>query len=217
MTTIILTSTINVNPNKSHLFQTDKNSRLETYLKSILQWLNKTNFYLILVENSGYNYDELIHEKEIFKHRFEVITFTENELEEAAYLKNNFSKGASEIFAIDYAFKHSNQIHSSNFIIKITARFFIAELEQYLTNFNLNEYDCLTQKNRKRCEMVGSHYKNFSTIFNIRLINDNGKLDGHIENIWESRTSKYNNVLICKNFKIDTTQRGGVKQCYNYI
>ena len=22
---------------------------------------------------------------------------------------------------------------------------------------------------------------------------------------------------ICKNFKIDTTQRGGVKQCYNYI
>ena len=107
MTTIILTSTINVNLKKCYLFQKDANSRLDTYLKSILQWLYKTNFNIILVENSGYNYNELNNEKEIYKHRFEVITFIEDELEEARYLKNNNSKGASEIFSIQYAFFHS--------------------------------------------------------------------------------------------------------------
>ena len=55
MTTIILTSTINVNPHKSWVFQRDATHRIETYLKSILQWLTKTNFNIVLVENSGYH------------------------------------------------------------------------------------------------------------------------------------------------------------------
>jgi hypothetical protein len=219
MTTIILTSTVNVNLNISWLFQTDAKSRIETYLKSILQWLTKTNFNIILVENSGYNYDELANEKEIYKNRFEVITFTENKLEEAKYLVNNDSKGISEIFSIDYAFRHSKIIHSSNFIIKITARYFIPELEEYLSQFNLDNYDCLTQENRDRCEMVGSHYKNFSDIFNIHLnANELAYYNGvHMEKTWELRTSSYNNILICKSFKIDVTQRGGVNEQYHDI
>ena len=87
--TIILTSTVNINKKKSFLYQIDKNERINTYLKSILQWLNKTNFNIILVENSGYNFDELNNEKEIYKNRFEVITFKENELNDAKYLINN--------------------------------------------------------------------------------------------------------------------------------
>ena len=39
ITTIILTSTVNVDVNKSFLFQTDRNERLTVYLKSIRQWL----------------------------------------------------------------------------------------------------------------------------------------------------------------------------------
>jgi hypothetical protein len=214
MTTIILTSTVNVNLKKCCVFQKDPNDRLKTYLKSILQWLNKTNFNIILVENSGYNYDELAEEKEIYKNRFEVITFVENELEEANYLKKTSSKGESELFAIDYAFKHSKIVHSSNFIIKITARYFINELEQYLSQFDLNNYDSLTQQDRSRCEMVGSHYKNFSSVFNINLINDEKNYYGHIESIWKLRTSKYENNLTCKRFQIEKTQRGGLDQCF---
>ena len=119
MTTIILTSTVNVNYAKDYLFQIDPHNRIQTYLRSILQWLNKTNFKIILVENSGYKFDELNNEKQIYKDRFEVITFKENEVPEANYLKDNISKGSSEIFSIKYAFDHSKIIHSSNFIIKI--------------------------------------------------------------------------------------------------
>ena len=216
-TTIILTSTVNVNLNKSYLFQTCKNERLETYLKSVLQWLNKTKFNIILVENSGYNFDELNNEKILYKDRFEVITFKESELDEAKYISNNNSKGASEVFAINYAFNHSKIIKKSNFIIKITGRYFIPELEEYISKYDLNNYDCLTQYNRDRCEMVGSHYKNFSVIFNINLINKNNYYDGHIENIWKERTSSYKNILICKKFTIERTQRGGLQQYFNDI
>lgn len=217
MTTIILTSTVNVNPCKSYVFQRDKIQRIDTYLKSILQWLSKTNFNIVLVENSGHLYEELKNEKELYKNRFEVITFDENHLEEANYLKNNNSKGASEMFAINYAYHHSRLINLSNFIIKITARFFVNELEQYLSSFDLNEYDCLTQQNRSRCEMVGSHYNHFLDIFHIHLMNDENQYDSHVENIFRLRTSKYNKILICKTFDITETQRGSYNQKYTNI
>jgi hypothetical protein len=214
MTTIILTCTVNVKPYIFCMNQTDPNERKDIYLKTVLQWLNKTNFNIVLLENSGYNFDELNNEKQIYKNRFEVITFSENNLEEAKYLKDEPSKGASELFSINYAFKHSKLIYLSNFIIKITGRFFINELEEYLSQFDLNNYDCLTQQDRNRCEMVGSHYKNFSNIFNIKLLDNNNHYDGHVENIWKQRTSKYNNNLLCKIFKIDKTQRGGLDMSY---
>lgn len=217
MTTIILTSTVNVNPCKSYVYQRDKTQRIDTYLKSILQWLTKTNFNIVLVENSGHSYEELKNEKELYKNRFEVITFDENDLEEANYLKKNDSKGASEMFAINYAYHHSKLINLSNFIIKITARFFVNELESYLSSFDLNEYDCLTQQDRSRCEMVGSHYNHFLDIFHIHLINEKNQYDGHVETIFRLRTSKYSKILICKTFEITKTQRGGLNQTYTNI
>ena len=206
-TTIILTSTVNVNLAKSFIFQKNVDSRLETYKKSILQWLNNTSFNIVLVENSGYTFDELNNEKEIYKDRFEVITFKESELQEANYLKIDNSKGSGEVFSIDYAFRHSKIIHSSNFIIKVTCRFFIPELEKYLSNFDLNNYDCLTQNNRNRCEMVGSHRNNFLFIFGITMFS-------HFEIIWKERTSRFKNILVCKEFKIEKTQRGGLNEIF---
>jgi len=213
-TIIFLTSTVNVNKKKSFIYQIDKNERLDTYLKSVLQWLQKTNFKIVLIENSGYKFDELNNEKELYKDRFEVITF--NEYDYSKNLINNSSKGASEIFAINYAFKNSKLIkkYDINFIIKITARYFIYELEDYLYSYDLNKYDCLTQNNRNRCEMVGSHINNFNDIFNPILLDENNNYDGHIENIWKYRTMKYDKVLECKQFKIKPTQRGGLNKIY---
>jgi hypothetical protein len=214
MTTLILTSTVNVDLNKWYLHQKDANDRLNTYIKSILQWLNNTNFNIVLVENSGYEYQELDNETKLFADRFEVISFKENEQEYALYLHTNPSKGASEIFAIDYAYRHSKLIQSSIFVIKITARYFIPELEEYLSQFNLNEYGCLTQNCRDRCEMVGSHIRNFHDIFYIQLLNADGYWSYHIEDIWKMRTSKYDNCLVCKEFSIEPTQRGGAVDCF---
>lgn len=215
--TIILTSTVNVKPNVLRLFQTDKVGRAEIYVKSILQWLNNTRFNIVLVENSGYTYEELNAEKTNFRNRFEVISFNETELEEARYLKNNIYKGASEIFAINYAFNNSKLIHKSNFIIKITARYYIDDLENYLSDFDMDKYDCLTQTERDRCEMIGCHYKKFAYIFDPHLINDRHLYEGHVEEIYEERTRKCKNVLICKKFKIAGTQRGGINELYDNI
>ena len=216
-TTIILTSTVNINPVKWYLFQRDKNDRLQAYLNSISQWLTQTNFKIVLVENSGYDFEELNTEKELYKDRFEVITFVESELEESKNLIGNPHKGASEIFAINYGFNQSEMTKSSDFIIKITARYFIPELENYLKNYDLNEYDCLTQNSRIRCEMIGSHIRNFHHIFNVNTFNKNGFYVCHIESLYEERTSDYTRILICDPFQIEPTQMGGVDQINTII
>ena len=48
-------------------------------------------------------------------------------------------------------------------------------------------------------------------------MNDKNEYDGHIENIWNLRTSKYKKILICKTFNINETQIGGAKEKYTNI
>ena len=211
MTTIILTSTVNVH-NVSYLYEIDPENRIQTYLKSVKKWLYETNLNIVLVENSGYNFNELNLEKENFKSRFEFISFDEKQLPETKYLQEcRFGKGRHEIFAINYAYNHSKLLKSSTFIIKITGRFYIPEFETFLKKYNLNIYDCIVQNNRERCELVGSHIKNFNHIFDINIDQE------HIEHVWRNRTSIYPNILICKIFKIQDTQRGGCPDIYTTI
>lgn len=217
MTIIILTSCVNVIKNIDSMYQKNKDERIKIYLKSVLKWLQFTNFKIILVENSGYPFDELNNEKIIYKERFEVITFITSKIKQTDYLQKITSKGAHEIFSINYAFQNSKIIQSSDFIIKITARYFIKDLENFLSNYDLNNYECLTQNNRDRCEMVGCHYKHFLYIFNMYLINKDNKFEHCIEKVWKFRTSKYDKILICDTFDIEKTQRGGFNQFYSTI
>jgi len=214
---IILTSTVFVNENKICIYQKNKNERIKTYLESIEQWLYNTSFKIILVENSGYNFNELNNEKELFKHRFEVISFDEKTLKESKYLLNNDSKGASEIFSINYAFYNSKLIKKTDFIIKITARYYIPEFYEYIKNYDLQKYDCLTQNDTDRCEMVGCHYKHFANFFNVLLLDKDKKYNGHIEAVWKFRTTLYKNILRCKIFNIKETQRGGLDETFTTI
>lgn len=219
--TIILTSTINCKDSIQYLIQNDTGERLQSYLKSVKQWLYHTNFPIVLVENSGYTFEELSKEKELFKKRFEVISYVESDLETAKYLRNKPSKGASEIYQINYAFYNSKLIQeinqNTNFIIKVTARFFIPELEAYLNKYNLNQFQALCQYNRNRCEMVGSHVQSFRYIFHHNLINNKGEYDGHVENIYRERINNCKKKLRCKLFTIEPTQRGGATNKYTNI
>ena len=155
------------------------------------------------------NIDELEKEKILFKHRFEVIVFNEKNVNESIFI--NEGTGIHELFAINYAFNHSILLPSSFFIIKITARFYIPDFEEYLSTYNLTNYDCIVQNDRNRCELVGCKYKYFSHIFSM-CINNN-----YIESEYKNKTSIYKNILICKLFTIDATQRGGVNQIYTTI
>jgi hypothetical protein len=213
MITIILTTTVNVYKNIDCIFQTNPIDRIYTYLSSILQWLYKTNFNIVVIENSGYTFNELAKEKIIFKNRFECITFNESTLYAAKNVRNLSSKGKHELFAINYALYSSKLLQSSSFIIKITGRFYIPDFEKYINNYNLNEYDCLVQNDRDRCEIIGSHIKNFSVIFNIK----NKWQNETLEFISKIRTSQYKKILVCDTFKINETQRGGLNETYTTI
>jgi hypothetical protein len=206
-TTIILTSTVNVH-NKSFLYQTDPWERLECYLLSVRQWLTKTKLNIVLVENSGYTFPELKQELVDYKERFEIISFDESII--APELTGNLSKGASELFAIYNALRVSCIIQTkTNFVIKITARYFIPELENYLKNIDLNTYSVLTQNNPSCCEMVGCHMKNVDIMFHPIPINQYGHYEAHIESVYRFRGEQFTNVLHCKPFPIEPTVRGG--------
>lgn len=213
---ILLTSTVNVQ-SKSVVFQKSKEERINAYIKPIKKWLYNSKFTIVLVENSGYTFPELKEDLDYYKERFEIITFKEKEVKEAKYLTKEEGKGGSEMFAIHYAFYHSFLMKKSFFIIKVTARYFIPELENYLMNINLDEYDGLCQNNPDRCEMVGTHRKNFHIIFNKYLINDDGNYDQHVENIYKQRLNWFKKIIKCKLFPIEKTQRGGVAEFYNAI
>jgi hypothetical protein len=207
-TTIILTSTVTPHMN---LVQNDPQERKNRYIFVAKQWLYNTNFNVVLLENSGYDFKELESEKKCFNERFEVISFNERTIKESQYVQNSGSIGYHEIFAINYAFFHSTLIKHSTFVIKITARYYIPELETYLQNYDLNNYDCLVQNDRSRCEIVGCHARRFFNIFH-PIIND-----PHIENVYKMRTSYYTNVIVCKEFNIQTTKRGSVHGVFNTI
>jgi hypothetical protein len=211
MATILLTSTINFHSYIECMHQRNIQERIDTYVYSVRQWLYNTTFNIVLVENSGYHFKELDNEKECFSKRFEVIVFDEKQLDEARYVLYAASKGRHELFAINYAVKYSELVKLSTFIIKITARFFIPGLESYLQNYDLNNYDCLVQHDRTRCEMVGCHKNMFHYIFHPHADED------HIESVYLRRTSTCNNILVCTSFNITPTPRGGVDEIFTTI
>jgi len=201
MVVIILTTTVNVQ-DKCYLYQMNPLERLNDYLKSIGNWIQKTSLKIIVVENSGYPFNQFKNDN-----RFEIISFDESQLPEAGYLKGNSSKGASELFSINYAIKNSKLITPDDFIIKITGRYFIPEFEEYLSKINL-DFDAVIQSDRGSCEMLGCKRSQVSHLFNTHDIL-NGEICNHIEFLYKIRISTLNKVMIFKKFIIEGTQMGG--------
>ena len=195
---IILTTTVNVQ-NKCYLHQTDPIERVSVYVNSIKQWTS-TNFKIVVVENSGYTFPEFME-----SNKFEKITFNESELPEAGYLKGNTSKGASELFSINYAINNSRILKPGDFIIKITGRYFIPDF------FNVDrilKFDAIIQNDCGSCEIIGSSYSNKDLVFNTSDLL-NGQACNHIEFLYTNRILHLNKVMILKKLKIEGTQMGG--------
>ena len=223
---IILTSTVNVNHFKHFLFQTEPSDRLNTYLKSIKQWLENTNFRICLVENSGYTFPELDNCVNLYKDRFEIITFNENSLPpDLQHLYYNNSKGAGEMYSIIHAYNASKFKSTTDFIIKITARYFIPDFEFFLLSNNiqtrffgvsiLDNYKtiiALRQSSDLRCEILGIHKKFFNLLFELNLSDELGNFYPHVETVYKNRLLLLNQekILICPPFNIEPTKMGGI-------
>lgn len=208
--TILLSSTVFIQKKKNYLFQRSPEIRLNAYLTSIKQWLDNTSFNIVLVDNSGYTFEELNDYKIKYTNRFEIVSFTEENIKESIYIKDCESKGSSEMLSLNYAYYNSELVSKSEFLIKVTARFFIPNFQQYLEENNIFNYDSICQNNRMRCEMVGCKTKYFHKLFNIHLITLENKLCAWSELIFKERIDTYfANTLICKKLPIEKTYRGG--------
>ena len=175
---IILTTTVHVNKSKAYISQNDPTERVNIYMKSIEQWLEKTDFKIVVVENSGYDFDELKELLEKYSHRFEVIKYNESEMEKSffqnhlalcLFIKTDYlytSKGASELLAINHAKKTSRLVKNSSYIFKVTGRYFIPSLQDYLTkDINIYAYNAFRQNNVHRCEILGVHKNYYNDVF----------------------------------------------------
>jgi hypothetical protein len=215
---IILTCSVHCHSKikeRNNIVEDDSLERADIYVKSVKKWLYETSLPIIVVENSGYEFPELEFEKDIFKQRFEMILFNETTLQEAAYLKDNYSKGTHEVFSIYYAKRQSKIIAQSacNFIIKVTGRFYIPEFEKYLKNHDLSKMKALRQNNELSCKIVGSHIDQFSFIFNKRCFYRDEYVkyeNDYIEILYKDKIDSLpnENVLKCPIFEIEATLDG---------
>jgi hypothetical protein len=221
MSILLLTTTVNVQ-NKLALREIDPLERIATYTKSLSQWLEKTNFRMVVIENTGHSFPEWEEWKEKYGDRLEVISFRESDVEDAEYLKGNNSKGASEIFAINYARLHSKWIRDGDvdFLIKITGRFFIPGLQSYLDSIDLDCFDILKQNNIQSCQLMGVRLSLFMHLFQRDLFDNNGNYNGNVEEIYVERMLMHfpeERRLICPVFPIEPTLEGGGPNVFHQL
>ena len=213
---IILTSTIKPN-SKMIMLQTNIEQRLNIYLKSFKEWFSKDDFYVIIVENSGYP----LKIDNMNPNKHEIVSFTYNDLnhEDKIFLESTSNKGAHEIYCINYAINNSKLLKNFNeddFIFKVTGRYFLPDFKKILDNLIDDKTEVITQSTKNsvslnyanRCEIIGCRKYLYPFIFNI------SKEDLRIlaEVIYTDRTNKIKNRKKLPKINILPTKCGGLNQ-----
>jgi hypothetical protein len=206
---IILTTTVYIQ-NKLYLFQTDPIIRILTYLKSINQW-TQTPFKILIAENSGYQFNELNCSDSL-----DIVSFKESEVPEAWYLRENQSKGASELFSINYSLSKSKfKDFKFDYIFKCTGRYFIPGFWDFLKK--LEPFDGFRQHDPMRCELLGCTPSKFEVLFNRSLQLNDRQYCNHIEFLFQERLDSMDVLYISKKLSIEPTQQGGINNILNYL
>ena len=174
MITLLLTSTVYVHNNISWLKQIDPNQRLQMYLEAIENWLLNTDLSIVVIDNSGYKYEELIKKYSYLYNRLEIISFTYDKIpiNDRKFLQSKRAKGHHELYAINYAINNSKLIKNTQYLIKLTARYFIPNFQNIIKNLCIENYEVISQskkcpwlKDIYRCEVYGCHKSKIQDIF----------------------------------------------------
>jgi hypothetical protein len=222
---IILTTTVYVNRSKVHISQNNPSERVNIYLKSIKQWLENTNFKIVVVENSGYPFHELKEYLEKYPRRFELLLYDETKMPDSFFddhcakclrLPNDYlytSKGGSEMLAINYAHTNSKLLKYVSYIFKITGRYFISNFEEHLTkDINIYAYSGFTQNNPGRCEVLGVHKNYYDDVFIVNGLycKKCAVYHHHVEELFQHRLSfiPENKIHAFPVFQIEPTVSG---------
>lgn len=150
---IVLTMTVDIDPDHriSNMGQLDRNVRLSIYNRSILKWTNDGRFRVVIVENSGYDFSRFVTKDN--EHRVEFVSVppgTDGDLE----LFRTNSKGQHELRSLSYAMTQSRLIAGSDFVVKVTGRYFVPGLYETLVTMPM-ETQAIRQRDTGKCEVVG--------------------------------------------------------------
>ena len=203
---LLMTTTVNVFENVSWLSQKNKEERLKMYGKKIMKWVNKSKLKIVVIENSDHKFNDLIKHT---NNRFEILSFKYTK-EQKEIMDKYQAKGQHEIFAVQYACNNSKLIKDCDFLIKITGRYFVPNLEKIL-NYELNKnpkIDFIRQsslwRNMNRCELVGCSKNNINKLFYFPLKND------MMEQEMMDRMINSKNILNLPIMELDTKTKQGV-------
>lgn len=135
---ILLTSCIDPHDMCNTKLQ-DKDLRLKQYLDALKFYLKQTNYNILLVDNSDFDYLNYL-DFDIVNNRVEFLSFKGN------LFDKKLGKGYGEVEIIEYALKKSKLINDCRYVIKITGRLVV---ENILPLCELYE-----SKMKRRCNLV---------------------------------------------------------------
>ena len=210
---IILTTTVIIHNNVDFVHEKLFEDRKQTYLRSILQWINKTNFNVFVVDNNGYDFPELNAEKELHKERFRVYSYKECDVHDGHFYLHDTSKGRHEMFSIFNVCKKFDLTNQFKFIIKVSGRYFSPDFEKVFEGKNMSEYKALRQNKSDRCEVAGARSDFADTLF------DCCYCIHHIESTYKQRIEAVDEkeVFVLPVLPIEPTQMGGWNALYDNL
>lgn len=199
--TILLTTTVSVNNEIWTLKQKDERERLQIYQKSIERWLRFTDLNIVVVENS--NYLKIIKPEwfKLYPNRLELISFQDPVTAPG--------KGQHELYAINYAITHSKLIHQSDFMVKVTGRYFIPELQQQLTTMS-PKTQIISQHTLSRCEMIGAKKDCLKQLFR-------SPIQRYVESEYKKRMLEFEQIHTLPKMYIPMVKNGGFNEIVTYL
>ena len=222
---ILLHTTINTRDNISWLKQRNSKERKEMYDTKIRSWLDKTNFKIVVVENSGHKFEnfrkpEDVNKKsgdfsELINDRFEIVSFKYSK-EQEKIMSKIVAKGQHEMLSLEYACKNSSLIKNCDYLVKINGRYFIPSFEKILTKeLKDRKVDFIRQsllwRNMFRSEICGCSKEKINSIFYSPLKND------EFEQEIMDRMKGSNSILKLPKMKLDKKTRMGAGPLMEYL
>ena len=118
--------------------------RISLYNEAFKKWWTHTSMNIVIVENSGFGFEEI----RSYAPSVEIDSF------KMPYVPKKVSM--AEAYSIVHAFDN-HYLDSYEFVLKVTGKYFLPDIEQYLCSLNATvpDFDLLIQSKPSHCEVFG--------------------------------------------------------------
>ena len=132
---VILTTCVN------HINAKNENNvekRKELYIKQIKKWLYQTDYFIVVVESSGYNFPDLVDNS---MNKLAIFSFQQD-------TNNVSSSSVLEKKSLEFAMNrlyNMPEYQDCNYILKVTGKYYLNGIEKELEKYNGKNIDVFLQ------------------------------------------------------------------------